>query len=261
MNPQNGVDSPESGVGRKGAVVVGATAGVGRALAEELARNSYHLVLAARSRDDLEAVAADLRIRFGVGVVTIGLDLADPDLDPCQLTRFCLAHLDGLDAVFFPAGAMDAADQGPAPTELMERIVQINFLGVIRLISAFARVMEERSRGVIVTFSSIAADAPRGTNTVYSSAKAALDTYCQGLRHYLGKTSVRVQIYALGYVDTSMTFGKKLLFPAASPARVARYVVANLHRDRGRVYFPRFWALVVLALKLTPWRIYKRLSF
>ena len=61
--------------------------------------------------------------------------------------------------------------------------------------------MEQQRQGNIVLFSSIAAVAPRQRNAVYSAAKAALETYGRAIRHHLADTEVRVQVYALGYVD------------------------------------------------------------
>ena len=166
-----------------------------------------------------------------------------------------------VDAIFVTAGMIDSRDQGPGEGEVTARLIQVNYASVIQLVARFAERFEKRGRGNIVTFSSIAAAAPRRQNTVYSSTKAALETYCQGLRHHLNSTEVILQIYALGYVDTAMSFGQKLLFPVASPEWVARYVVDHLDQDRGRVYLPRFWAIVVLVLRALPWFIYKRLSF
>ncbi len=243
------------------AVVVGASSGVGRALAEELARRGYDLVISARETRDLAAVASDLELRRQTRVHCLSIDLAAPDFDAQGYRDACVELLGQVDAIFVTAGMIDSRDHGPGDAETTARLIQVNYASVIQLIARFAELFETRGRGNIVTFSSIAAAAPRRQNTVYSSTKAALETYCQGLRHHLSPTPVILQTYALGYVDTAMSFGQKLLFPVASPTRVARYVVDHLDRDHGRVYLPRFWAIVVFALRSLPWFIYKRLSF
>jgi hypothetical protein len=74
-------------------------------------------------------------------------------------------------------------------------------------------------------------------------------------------TGVRVQFYRLGYVDTQLSFGRKMLFPIAAPEAVAKYVVRNFNRDIGRAHFPTFWAGITLLLRTLPWAIFRRLQF
>lgn len=243
------------------AVIVGASSGVGRALAEALARRRFHLLLASRDPRDLVALAAHLELRWETRAYVQPLDLLEPDLDVRPFCATCRDQLGGLDAVFLPVGMIDPADVGPATPQLISKLVRSNYWRVIELVSEFGRILERRGSGTIVTFSSISAAAPRRQNTVYSSTKAALETYCRGLRHYFRDSEIIVQTYALGYVDTAMTFGQKLIFPVASPASIADHVVRNLEKDRGIVHLPRFWAFVIFLLKHLPWFLYKRLSF
>jgi short-subunit dehydrogenase len=243
------------------AVIVGASSGVGRALAAELARRGFDLVLAARDERDLASVASDIETRHRTRVHVCVVDLDSPTFDAREFCQVCCDRLGEVRAVFLTAGMIDDRDVGPAEPEVTARLIRVNYSSIVELVAELARVFELRGSGTLVTFSSIAAAAPRRRNPVYSSTKAAVEVYCRGLRHYFRDSEVVVQTYALGYVDTAMTFGQKLLFPIASPAEIARHVADNLHRDRGRVYLPRFWALVVLVLRHLPWSLYKRLSF
>jgi decaprenylphospho-beta-D-erythro-pentofuranosid-2-ulose 2-reductase len=243
------------------AVIVGASSGVGRALAGELARHKYDLVVAARSRRDLEAVAADLSLRHRVEVYPEPLDLGQDTLHARKFVKRCYENLGEVSSLFFPVGAVDARDCGPADPEIISRALRVNYAGVVLIAAEFAKRFEKANEGCLVLFSSIAAAAPRGRNTTYSSAKAGIEVYGKGLRHYFARSRVTVQIYALGYVATSMTFGLDLRLPVTSPERVAAYIVKNLPRDRGLVYFPRFWGLIVRLLRHLPWSVYRRLSF
>jgi short-subunit dehydrogenase len=244
-----------------GCVVVGASAGVGRALSEELARRGHHLVVSARSADDLDALAADLRLRHSVAVSPRPLDLCGP---PWELERYveeCFAVLGDVDAVLLTAGAIADDDDGTAPPEVNATLLQTNFMGVATLAGAFAERLDARGGGTIVLFSSIAAAAPRGRNVVYGAAKAALEYYGRSLQHRLAGGNVRVQIYALGYVDTSMAAGRRLLLPRADPRRIAGTVVDGLGRERRFTYLPRYWHTLVFTLRHLPWPIYRRLEF
>ncbi len=246
---------------RRKAVVVGASSGVGRALAERLAREGFDLVIASRDLRDLECVAADLALRWKAKVSCLALDLADVGFDAEAFRRRCEETLGAPDAVFFPAGEVSAQDEGLATAPLLDRLVKVNFTGPIELVAAFLPHLTRQGRGDVVMFSTIAASAPRRRNMAYASAKAALEFYGRALRHHLVDTGVRVHVYALGYVDTAMSFGQQLKLPVAAPEEVAREVVANLGRDRGVVYYPRFWALVTFALRHLPWFLYRHLKF
>lgn len=246
---------------RPGAVLVGASAGVGRALCEELALRGYDLVVSARHAEDLDALAANLRLRHAVAVTARPLDLCGP---PEEIERYvdeCFAVLPRIDAVLATAGAVDEDDDGTAPPTVATTLLQTNFLGVASLASAFVERFETQGRGTIVLFSSVAAAAPRGRNVVYGAAKAALEHYGRSLQHRFAGRNVRVQIYALGYVDTAMAAGRRLLLPRADPQRIARAVVDGLDRDRRFAYLPRYWRAVVFVLRRLPWPIYRRLAF
>jgi short-subunit dehydrogenase len=243
------------------AVVVGASSGVGRALAEALAQTGTDLVLAATDCRDLKALARDLSLRHGVRAHPYALDLADSATCFADTVTHWLQLVGHIDAVLVPAGHVDARDAELPCPELIETTVRVNYTGVVGVIAECARLFAARGHGHIVAFSSIAAAVPRRRNMVYASAKAGLEAYLRALRHYFAGTDVVVQVYALGYVDSAMTFGQRLLLRPISPARVAARVVRNLKKDVGRVYCPRYWALVTRLLRLLPWWAYRQLQF
>jgi decaprenylphospho-beta-D-erythro-pentofuranosid-2-ulose 2-reductase len=249
---------------RRRAVVVGGSAGVGRALCDELARNGYDLVVSARRVEDLDAVAADVMLRHQVRVTARPLDLRSPADDIERYVDECFGMPGELDAVLVTAGAVADDDDGTAPRTVATELVETNFLGVATLAGAFVERFEAQGRGTVVLFSSVAAAAPRSRNVMYGAAKAALEHYGRSLQHRLAQRDardVRVQIYALGYVDTAMSTGRRLPLPPASPERIARTVVDGLDRERRFTYLPRYWRVIVFALRRLPWPLYRRLSF
>jgi short-subunit dehydrogenase len=247
-------------MGRSGAMVVGASAGVGRALADELARTGHDLVLVARDDRDLDALAADLSMRHGVKVTPFACDLANDDTAFDEVISVCRGALEELVYVLFPIGTVDDADDGLTAWATSERILATNLSSVLRLSAVFLSELAGR-RGTVVFFSSIAAAAPRRRNVVYSAAKAALESYARSLRHRFAGSEVAIQVYALGYVDTTMTFGRPLLLPKADPARIAHTVVRNLDAGPQFRYLPRWWGPIVRVLSVLPWPIYRRLDF
>jgi short-subunit dehydrogenase len=242
------------------AVVVGASSGVGRALAGALARSGYALTVVARNARDLEATAADLRLRFDITCNTAVRDIGALDFDVDAFAQECAQAHGSVDCLLVPAGANSMDDVAGNPAAIFP-MAAVNFLGPARLAAAFGRQMAEHGRGVIILFSSIAAAAPRSRNAAYSAAKAALEVYAKALRVELEPRGVRVIVIALGYVDTRLSFGMKLLFPVASPDAVAAFVMSRALHGGGKFHYPRFWWWITVILRHLPWGLYRRLKF
>ena len=243
------------------AVVVGASAGLGRALASALASAGHDLVLAASDGRDVEALAADLRLRHGVSAAAVAIDLGatDADLEPLVAAA---SSLGGADLLLLPIGwtaepSRDGAGVDPATAE---RLVRVNFLAVVALVSRFLPGLRERPAARIVGFGSVAAARGRRVNLVYASAKRALQTYLEGLRHACAGSRVRVQFWIPGYLDTNLAFGRAAALARASPEALAARVVARLPDGDLVLYHPRWWRLVCAAAPRVPFSVFKRLK-
>jgi len=241
------------------AVVVGASAGLGRALAEALAAGGRDLVLVASDARDLAALAADLRIRHAVRVFSVPLDLASGTADLEPLLR-AAAELGGPDELLLPVGWTAARDAAATSPEQAERLARVNFLSVVSVVAALLPQLRARPRAAIVGFGSVAAVRGRDANMVYAASKRALQTWFEGLRHACAGTKVAAAFYVLGYLDTSLAFGRRTLLPRADPARLATRVVRELGRREGVMYHPRAWRLVGALLPLVPFALYRRLK-
>ncbi len=245
----------------KSALIVGASSGVGRSLAGQLAEAGFDLLLIARDQIDLEAVANDCRLRFGVQAWTKPIDLASPLSNTQQMKDWINQTTKSIRYAFLTAGANADEDVGPPPEGITNSLVQVNFLSLAHISSFLASNAKSLGLRSLIVCSSIAAAAPRRRNIAYAAAKAALETFSLGLRHFLADQGVRVQIYKLGYVDSGLSFGQRLLLPKATPEAVARRMIRDVERDFGIRYFPFYWRWIVAVLRLLPWSMYKRLSF
>jgi short-subunit dehydrogenase len=242
------------------ALVIGASAGLGRALADVLAARHDDLVLVASDARDVEALASDLRLRHGIRAIALGLDLgrAGGDLEPLANAADTLG---GADRLLLPIGwTADAArDDGTLDPDTAERLVRTNFLAVTAVVARFLPAMRRRPGARVVGFGSVAAVRGRRANLVYASAKRALQTYFEGLRHACADTPVRVQFWVPGYLDSNLAFGRSPAILRADPARFARRVVARLRDGDLVAYHPRGWRLLSAAARLAPWSLWKRL--
>jgi short-subunit dehydrogenase len=242
------------------AVVVGASTGLGRCLADRLAAAGHDLVIASSDERDVAALASDLRTRHGIRVTDVAIDLGGSSADPEPLER-AAADLGAADALLLPIGWTAPRDDGCRDPELTERLVRTNFLSVTTVVSTFLPALRRRPRAAIVGFGSIAAVRGRGANVIYAASKRALQTFFEGLRHGCADTQVRVQFYVLGYLDTNLAFGRKTLLPRANPDRLAANVVRDLGRSEGVVYYPGWWRPVCALISIMPWFVFKRLRF
>jgi short-subunit dehydrogenase len=241
-------------------LIIGASAGLGRALAEELAKKGDELFLVASDARDLESLAKDLQIRFGLKVSskTINLNSFDAQLFASDVLKI----MPELDNLFLIAGLYDVSSNNSI--EAAESLIDINFRSPVRIAEAFLSYFESRGQGNIVGAGSIAAIRPREAAPIYGAAKRALEFYVQALRHRFSKLEncqrLYTQFYRLGYLDTQMTFGKKLLFPALSPSKAAKIIVARLNTDVELEYLPSWWCVAALVYRCLPWFIFKHLK-
>jgi hypothetical protein len=240
------------------AVVVGASAGLGRALAEELAAAGHDLVVVSSDARDLEALASDLRIRHGVKVMSVPIDLGGESvgLEPLKQAA---GELGGADALLLPIGWTAASDDATTSADVALRLVRTNLLSVVTVVTELLPTLRQKPRASVVGFGSVAAVRGRARNMTYASSKRALQTWFEGLRQACAGTSVRVRFYVLGFLDTSLAFGKRTPLPRADPARLAARVVKELGSE-GVVYYPRAWRVVAVVLPLVPFFLYRRLK-
>jgi short-subunit dehydrogenase len=136
-----------------------------------------------------------------------------------------------------------------------------NCLSIISLLTLVANRMEEQQSGTIAVISSVAGDRGRQSNYLYGTAKAAVTTFCEGLRARLFKKGVHVLTIKPGFVDTPMT--KDLSLPkllVASPEKVAAIICKSIQRKIDTCYVPSFWWLIMLIIKNIPEFIFKRMK-
>ena len=240
-------------------LIVGGSSGLGRALAESLARAGLPLILVSSDRRDTQAVASDLGLRYGVPVLGVGLDLESPTASLHELDD-AVARSSPLQGLLLPAGASREGDEPGQRDDEFEAITRVNYTSICRLVNHYLPRLRAAGSGWIVGFGSVAAIRGRRRNAAYSAAKRALRSYFESLRHALGGSGITVQFYVLGYLDTNLAFGRRTLLPSGSAARLAEAVVRQRGRDFGCRFYPRFWRAADLLIRALPWAIWRKLS-
>jgi decaprenylphospho-beta-D-erythro-pentofuranosid-2-ulose 2-reductase len=240
-------------------LIVGATSAIAEACARLLAARGAALYLVARHPQRTAAIAADLKVR---GASTVDLEL----LDVNDFERHALMleqakrSLGGLDAVLIAHGTLSDQRACEESVELTLREISTNALSVVALATRVANHFAQQRSGSLVVLSSVAGDRGRASNYVYGSSKAMVSTFLSGLRQRLHGSGVNVITIKPGFVDTPMTaaFAKSRLW--AQPETIAAGVVNAMERGRSVVYLPFFWRPIMLAVRMVPERLFRRLS-
>ncbi len=239
-------------------LILGATSGIARAVAAELARGKHDLVLAGRDLPELQAMATDLSLRHGVKARTLQMDFLDFGSHERGLRPVLTA--DGISGAVVCFGYL--GDQKLAQTDFAEarRILDTNFTACVSVCNLLAHHFEQRRTGFLCVLSSVAGDRGRQSNYTYGAAKGALSLYLQGLRNRLFPAGVRVITVKPGFVNTKMTYGKEGMFLVAEPEAVARGIVKAIERGADVVYLPFFWRWIMLIIRSIPERVFKRMK-
>jgi decaprenylphospho-beta-D-erythro-pentofuranosid-2-ulose 2-reductase len=248
---------------------LGATRGIGRALARELAERGHRLFLLGRDGEQLARSVADLEARVA------GSTAGWAPLDLAEVARFGPA-LDAADAAFrgTPSGGaadgldalvITAAEFAPQETleqdaERLRRLLDADFTATVLLCEA-ARPRLLQRRGTLAVFGSVAGDRARGSIVLYGAAKAGLAHYLEGLDHRFHAQGLRVVTAKPGFVRTAMTQGLPEPPFAADPEPVARRVAAAIERGRPVVYAPGIWWLVMSVIRRLPRAVMRRIGF
>ena len=242
-------------------IIIGGSSGVGRALVQQCVYQGRKVLAVARDIRDLDALRNDCLIKFGNEIKILAIDITDKEIDAEKFLVECTSNIGTISTLFITVGATHDEDRSITNNELIEQLTLVNYLKPAQLISSFTRYFQKKGVGNIIAFTSITTVAPRRNNAAYAAAKTSLEFFCRAMQHHLVKSKVRLHICSLGYVDTSMSFGLKLLFPVVSPERVAEFAIQMSKGDKRFAYYPRFWWLITAVLRALPWFIYKHLKF
>jgi len=185
------------------ALVTGASRGIGRAVALLLARQGARVVLAARNRDLLAEVAAEIAAAGGEAHA-MSLDLADHDSIPGAV-RGLPSEFGAVDILVNNAGI--TADNLLARMTLKqwESVLDVNLTGAFVLTKALVRGMMRRRHGRIVSVSSVAGVVGNAGQANYAASKAGLIGFSKSLARELLSRNITVNVVAPGFIETDMT--------------------------------------------------------
>ena len=235
------------------ALVTGASSGIGAATARRLAAEPQaRLVLVARRRDRLEALAAELG-----GATVIAADLLE-EATPARVAGRVATDHGRLDLLVNNAGVGGRGSFAEGGWAEVRRTMAINFDAQVRLTEALLPLLRRSAPSGIVNISSVAGRVSRPGAGSYSASKFALAGWTEALQMEERRHGVHVTLVQPGYVATEGFPQRKLLarpwtrWMVSSEATVAEAIVEGWRRRRPEVYVPRPYALVPVARALLP---------
>jgi short-subunit dehydrogenase len=243
-------------------IVLGASKGIGRAVARVLAERGDQLFLLGRDVHDLEQSARDLEQR-SAGKIRVGVAACDLEDTQSFETAFVRAEaeLSGFDAVVVTAALFGTQEQLEADIAFTERLLRVNFTNTIVFCEHARKRLLARGGGTLCVVSSVAGERGRKPVVLYGASKAGLSAYLEGLDHKFHGRGLRVVCIKPGFVKTSMTTGLKPPPFAGEAGQVAKDIVAAIDAGTPVVYTPRIWALVMLVIRTLPRFIMRKLNF
>ena len=239
----------------KTVLILGATSGIGEAIAYRFVKAGYRLLLTARNVESLSEMTKDLQTRFGVSVHTLTFDA----LHFNEHKMFYDSLPAKPDVVVCVFGYLGNHAETRKNSEEAFITINTNYIGVVSILDIAANDLEQRKSGCIIGISSVAGERGRKSNYHYGSAKAGFTAYLSGLRHRLFSSRVHVLTVIPGYVRTKMSEGIKLPpLLTVSPERCADDIYRAFAKRKNVVYTPGIWRYIMFIIRMLPEFIFKR---
>ena len=231
----------------KVAVVTGASSGIGRALARELARDGYDLGLTARRAERLEQLAAEIRAA-GSQAACVAADATRRDETHAAMATLA-ERLGPIDLLVANAGIGLGTNALAPDAGTLETEFRVNVFGAFYAIEAVIPSMRERGRGHVVAISSLASHRGLPGAAGYCATKAALTRLVEGMRPDWARAGIRATIVHPGYVRSELTDRNRYRMPLLMDTdRAARLVARAIRRRKKVCEFP--WRMSILVRHL-----------
>ncbi len=230
--------------------ITGASSGIGRAVAKQLAGNGSELVLAARRRDLLGRVCGEINDSEGSAAFT-ACDVTNAE-SVAAAVDFAFETLGGIDLAIVNAGVMGSEPIISMDVDKARAVFDVNVFGMLNTLTTLARRM--KGSGATIAIVTSLADA-RGFpySSSYSASKAAASHFAEAARIELKKEGINVVTIKPGFVETDMTAKNKFYMPFLMPVeRAARIIVDGLESGRKRISFPLPTAVLSWVAKAIP---------
>ncbi|MEN9949999.1 MAG: hypothetical protein RLY85_751 [Bacteroidota bacterium] len=236
----------------KKAIIIGATSGIGKSLAELLLREGYAVGITGRREDLFNSIEAkDLTRLFFMKMDVQDLSALEPNCNAL------VSQLGGMDILIISAGIGE--ENKNLNFDLENSLIKTNIQGFTCIADWAVRYFKEQGYGHLVNISSIAGIRGNGLAPSYNATKAYQINYLEGLRINVKEYAPSITITDVrpGFVDTAMAKGEGL-FWIATVQKAVEQIFESIRQKKKVVYITKRWRLIALLLRIIPFSILKR---
>jgi short-subunit dehydrogenase len=233
--------------------VIGASFGIGRALAQTLSQQGAILILSGRTKAALEEVKSGLT---GKGHFLSVLDV-NSESSLKESFQKIIKKINHIDIIFYSAGTYYPGQLLEGSSSDFAQTLDINFMGAVRLIQVAGPHFSKQKKCQIVFLGSVAGYSGLPNANLYGPSKAALLNFCEGMKIELEPKGIDIRIVSPGFVATRLTSKNPFSMPLIiSPEMAAPYIVKGLRTRSFQIGFPKTISLFFRFLRLLPYPIY-----
>ena len=237
--------------------ITGASTGIGRSLALELAKDGFTVALTARSADKLESVKAEIIAAGGKAVIAAG-DVTD-EKAMAALVETIEATAGPIALAIFNAGNYWENSGKSLEMKTFRDTYEINVFGVLNGLIPVVEQFKKRQRGHVVIVSSVSGYTGLPKASAYASSKAAMINMAECLHFDFVRMNIGIQVVTPGFIDTPLTEKNDFAMPALMPADKAAHRMADGFKSQAfEITFPRRFTWFLKFLRILPYWVYFR---
>jgi len=231
--------------------ITGGGTGIGKALALALDKQGWQVIISGRTEQKLQAV-----IELGQKIAYLVLDVTDREQSRQVFNTLYEKY--GLPDVV----VLNAGDYTPMPVDefnldLIYKLNQVNYLGVMNGLASILPLMKARKSGQILLMASVAGYRGLPDAAPYGATKAALINFCEAMYIPLKKEGVLLRIINPGFVTTQLTAKNTFKMPAEiTSTEAAGRIVKSLASESFEITFPKRFTYILKILRILPYRLY-----
>lgn len=240
-------------------MVTGASSGIGRGIAVELARRGARLGLVARRTEALQEIVSEIE-SLGAQALAWPGDVQDATAISAAADRF-REKFGGIDVLIANAGIGSTIDAAELRAEEVAGVIKVNVIGAANSVAAVIPEMVAKGRGQLVVISSLAAYRGLPKSAAYCASKAAVSAFFESLRLDLQPRGIDVTIIHPGFIKTPLTAGRQAQMPFLMELEVAvEKILRAIEKKKKSYAFPWQLASVVRAGMIMPTSMYDWIS-
>lgn len=236
---------------KKTAWIIGASSGIGKCLAELLAKNNWQVAISSRDQNALETIASNHS-----NLYPFSLDITKTK-SLAKVRDEIIKELGSIDTLFLNAG-----DYTPMPLEkfdpmLFQHLISINYLGVVNGLDTILPYMKDKKTGEIYITASLAGYRGLPKSAPYNASKAAVISLAESLHLELKQQGITLRLINPGFVKSPLTDKNNFKMPfIITPERAAEYILKELPKSNFEITFPKRFAYLMKTFRVLPYQLY-----